>query len=122
VVLFVNGLPLAVQELKNAADQGATIWTALQQLQTYKSEIPVLFAANAVLVVSDGSRPASGRSAPDASGCPLTARARRCTMAGVSFVRSAGASLRRRGPSGKNPLTQESVDEGGGTGVSVKGM
>jgi type I restriction enzyme R subunit len=54
VVLFVNGLPLAVLELKNAADEDATIWTAFQQLQTYKSEIPSLFAPNAVLVVSDG--------------------------------------------------------------------
>ncbi len=54
VVLFVNGLPLAVIELKNAADAEATIWTAWQQLQTYQAEIPSLFAPNAVLVVSDG--------------------------------------------------------------------
>jgi type I restriction enzyme R subunit len=54
VVLFLNGLPLAVLELKNAADENATIWTAFQQLQTYKAEIPSLFAANAVLAVSDG--------------------------------------------------------------------
>jgi len=54
VVLFVNGLPLAVLELKNAADEEATIWTAFQQLQTYKAEIPSLFAGNAALIVSDG--------------------------------------------------------------------
>jgi type I restriction enzyme R subunit len=54
IVLFVNGLPLAVLELKNAADPDATIWTAWQQLQTYQAEIPSLFAPNAVLVVSDG--------------------------------------------------------------------
>jgi type I restriction enzyme R subunit len=54
VVLFVNGLPLAVLELKNAADEDATVWTAFQQLQTYQSEMPSLFAANALLVVSDG--------------------------------------------------------------------
>ncbi|MCS7090455.1 MAG: type I restriction endonuclease subunit R [Limisphaera sp.] len=54
VVLFVNGLPLAVIELKNPADEEATIWTAFQQLQTYQAEIPSLFAFNAVLVVSDG--------------------------------------------------------------------
>jgi type I restriction enzyme R subunit len=54
VVLFVNGLPLAVVELKNAADEDATIWTAYQQLQTYKTEIPSLFATNTLLVVSDG--------------------------------------------------------------------
>ena len=44
VVLFVNGLPLAVLELKNATDKDATIWTAFQQLQTYQAEIPSLFA------------------------------------------------------------------------------
>ena len=54
VVLFVNGLPLAVIELKNAADESATIWTAFQQLQTYKEDIPSLFAYNSALVVSDG--------------------------------------------------------------------
>ena len=54
VALFVNGLPLGVLELKNAADEGATIWSAFQQLQTYQAEIPSLFGPNAVLVVSDG--------------------------------------------------------------------
>jgi len=53
-VAFVNGVPLAVLELKNAATESATIWAAFQQLQTYKSEIPSLFASNAVLVASDG--------------------------------------------------------------------
>jgi len=60
LVLFVNGLPLAVLELKNAADEDATIWTAFQQLQTYKAEVPVLFATNAVLVVSDGVEARAG--------------------------------------------------------------
>ena len=54
VVLFVNGLPLAVIELKNAGSESATIWSAFQQLQTYQAEVPSLFAANALLVVSDG--------------------------------------------------------------------
>jgi type I restriction enzyme R subunit len=54
VVLFVNGLPLAVVELKNAADENATIWSAFQQLQTYKAEVPSLFALNALLAISDG--------------------------------------------------------------------
>jgi len=54
VVLFVNGLPLVLVELKNAADETATIWTAFQQLQTYKAELPTLFAYDALLVVSDG--------------------------------------------------------------------
>lgn len=60
VVLFVNGLPLAVIELKNAANEDATIWTAFQQIQTYKTELPALFAANAVLVVSDGVEARAG--------------------------------------------------------------
>ena len=55
VVLFVNGLPLGVIELKNPADEDATIWTAWQQLQTYKSELPSLFSMNEALVVSDGN-------------------------------------------------------------------
>jgi type I restriction enzyme, R subunit len=54
VVLFVNGLPLAILELKNAADENATIWSAFAQLQTYKTEIPSLFATNTLLVISDG--------------------------------------------------------------------
>ena len=55
VVLFVNGLPLGVIELKNAADEDATIETAWRQLQTYKAELPTLFAMNEALVVSDGT-------------------------------------------------------------------
>ena len=54
VVLFVNGLPLGVIELKNPADEDATVWTAWQQLQTYKAELPTLFSLNAALLVSDG--------------------------------------------------------------------
>ena len=54
VVLFVNGLALAVIELKNAADENATVWSAFHQLQTYQAQIPALFAANAALVISDG--------------------------------------------------------------------
>ena len=54
VVLFVNGLPLGIVELKNPADEDATVWTAWHQLQTYKAELPTLFALNAALIVSDG--------------------------------------------------------------------
>ena len=54
VVLFVNGLPLGLIELKNPVDEKATVWTAWQQLQTYKAELPKLFALNAVLIASDG--------------------------------------------------------------------
>jgi len=54
VVVFVNGLPLAVLELKNIADAHADIWNAFRQLQTYKAEIDDLFVYNAALVISDG--------------------------------------------------------------------
>ncbi len=54
VVIFVNGLPLAVIELKNAADENATIWSAFNQLQTYKNDIPALFHYNELLIISDG--------------------------------------------------------------------
>ena len=54
IVLFVNGLPLGVIELKNPTDEDATIWTAWQQLQTYKAELPALFSMNEILMVSDG--------------------------------------------------------------------
>ena len=53
MVLFVNGLPLAVIELKNPADENATIWSAHRQLQTYRADVPSLFAFNAALIVSD---------------------------------------------------------------------
>ncbi len=54
IIVFINGLPLAVLELKNAADEDATIWTAYAQLQTYRAEIPSLLQYNAVVVISDG--------------------------------------------------------------------
>jgi len=56
VVLFINGLPVAVVELKNAADENADVWSAFRQLQTYQAQIPSLFATNAVLVASDGTQ------------------------------------------------------------------
>ncbi len=54
IVLFVNGLPLGLIELKNPADEKATVWTAWNQIQTYKAELTDLFAFNAVLIASDG--------------------------------------------------------------------
>ena len=54
VVVYVNGLPLAVIELKNPGDENATLDGAFNQLQTYKDEIPSLFRTNAALVTSDG--------------------------------------------------------------------
>ena len=54
IVLFVNGLPLAVIELKNPGDEAATVAGAYNQLQTYKREIGSLFRTNALLIASDG--------------------------------------------------------------------
>lgn len=56
LVVFVNGLPLAVIELKNPGDENATLDGAYNQLQTYKGQIPSLFRTNALLVISDGLR------------------------------------------------------------------
>ncbi|MDE0470114.1 MAG: type I restriction endonuclease subunit R [Candidatus Poribacteria bacterium] len=54
IVLFINGLPLAVIELKNPTDEKATVLTAFRQIQTYKQEIPTLFTCNEAIVISDG--------------------------------------------------------------------
>lgn len=54
LVVFVNGLPLAIIELKNPTDEMADIWAAYNQLQTYKNDIGDLFQSNTCLVVSDG--------------------------------------------------------------------
>jgi type I restriction enzyme, R subunit len=54
IILFVNGLPLVVIELKNAADENANINAAFNQLQTYKHAIPSLFQYNVLLIASDG--------------------------------------------------------------------
>ena len=60
LVLFVNGLPLVVIELKNAADENATIRAAWRQIETYKKTIPSLFTTNAFTVVSDGLEAKAG--------------------------------------------------------------
>ena len=60
LVLFVNGIPLVVIELKNAADENATIKAAYQQIETYKHAIPSLFTANAFVVISDGLEAKAG--------------------------------------------------------------
>lgn len=54
LILFINGLPLVVIELKNAARENATVRSAYEQLQTYKNTTPSLFVANGLLVASDG--------------------------------------------------------------------
>ena len=55
IILFVNGLPLVLLELKNPADEKADIWKAYDQIQTYKEQIPDLFQYNELLVISDGT-------------------------------------------------------------------
>ena len=55
IILFVNGLPLALLELKNPADENANIWKAFDQIETYKEQIPDVFQYNEVLVISDGT-------------------------------------------------------------------
>ncbi|MCD6145164.1 MAG: type I restriction endonuclease subunit R [Methanosarcinales archaeon] len=60
VILFVNGLPLIVIELKNPADENATIKSAFNQLQTYKQAIPGLFTYNGFMVISDGLEAKAG--------------------------------------------------------------
>lgn len=67
ILLFVNGLPLVVIELKNAADENADIQSAFQQIQTYKSAIPGLFTYNAVCVISDGLECRAGSVSADMS-------------------------------------------------------
>jgi len=60
VILFINGLPLVVIELKNPADENATVKSAFQQIQTYKSAIPGLFTYNGITVISDGLEARAG--------------------------------------------------------------
>jgi len=66
IVIFVNGLPLAVIELKNAADEDADIWAAFRQIQTYKEQIPSFFTYNAVAIISDGLEARIGTISADA--------------------------------------------------------
>ena len=60
IVLFVNGLPLVLFELKNAADENASVSSAYKQLQTYMKEIPSIFRFNEILVISDGTYAKAG--------------------------------------------------------------
>ena len=66
VMLFVNGLPLVLLELKNPADANADIWKAYDQIQTYKAQIPDAFQYNEILVISDGSQARMGSLSADA--------------------------------------------------------
>lgn len=60
VILFVNGIPLVVVELKNAADENATVHSAFRQIETYKTAIPSLFTYNAFSIISDGLEAKAG--------------------------------------------------------------
>jgi type I restriction enzyme, R subunit len=60
IILFINGLPLVLIELKNPADVNADIWKAFDQIQTYKEQIPDVFQYNEILVISDGSEARMG--------------------------------------------------------------
>lgn len=60
IILFVNGLPLVVIELKNATDEKTTVNAAYRQLETYKAMIPSLFTFNAFSVISDGLEAKAG--------------------------------------------------------------
>ncbi|MGL6354810.1 type I restriction endonuclease subunit R [Aeromonas veronii] len=66
IILFVNGLPLVVLELKNPADVNADIWKAFDQLQTYKEQISDLFQYNEIMIASDGSEARMGSLSADA--------------------------------------------------------
>ncbi|MEI7810965.1 MAG: type I restriction endonuclease subunit R [Ignavibacteria bacterium] len=60
IILFINGIPLVVIELKNPADENATIMSAFNQLQTYKQEMPGLFTYNGFMIISDGLEAKAG--------------------------------------------------------------
>ena len=55
IILFVNGLPIVLIELKNPADQNANVWKAYDQIQTYKAQVSEVFQYNEILVISDGT-------------------------------------------------------------------
>jgi type I restriction enzyme R subunit len=65
IILFINGLPLVLLELKNPADENADIWKAYDQLDTYKEQIPDVFQYNEVLVISDGTEALMGSLSAD---------------------------------------------------------
>ena len=67
VILFVNGIPLVVVELKNAADETATVYSAFKQIETYKTIIPGLFTYNGFVVISDGLEAKAGSISADYS-------------------------------------------------------
>lgn len=67
IILYINGLPLVVMELKNAADENATVQGAYNQIKTYQDQIPGLFTFNAFSVISDGLEARAGTVSADFS-------------------------------------------------------
>ncbi len=65
IILFINGLPLVIIELKNPADERADIWKAFDQIQTYKEQIPDIFQYNEMLIISDGTEARMGSLSAD---------------------------------------------------------
>ncbi len=65
IILFINGLPLVLIELKNPADEKADVWKAYDQIQTYKEQIPDVFQTNEILVISDGTEALLGSLSAD---------------------------------------------------------
>ncbi len=65
IILFVNGLPMVLVELKNPADLNADVWKAYDQIQTYKEQIPDVFQTNEMLVISDGTEALLGSLSAD---------------------------------------------------------
>ena len=66
IILFANGLPIVLIELKNPADENADVWKAFDQIQTYKEQIPDVFQYNEILVISDGTEALLGSLSADA--------------------------------------------------------
>ena len=66
IILFVNGLPLVLLEIRNPADERANVWKAYDQIQTYKAQIPDLSQTNEMLVISDGTEALLGSLSSDA--------------------------------------------------------
>ncbi|HBI21605.1 MAG TPA: DEAD/DEAH box helicase [Legionella sp.] len=65
IILFINGLPLVLIELKNPADESADIWKAFNQIQTYKEQVPDIFQYNEMLIISDGTEARMGSLSAD---------------------------------------------------------
>ncbi len=91
IILFVNGLPLVLLELKNPADVNADLMKAFDQIQTYKEQIPDVFHYNEILVISDGSEARMGSLSADIE--PMRAGARSMAKSLIRWVSSTNWKL-----------------------------